>query len=487
MNEYNHHRIIERVAHHCGISTPIKNKFIEASDFSDFFIGIFGGKLSEWKDTAKQKFFFYRFYYTINIKGSNTIGLNRIASNGFIGNNSKKCIKKAGDKGMDGKYSLFGWNSLNDEKEFFSSVNDRTRSPQTDMGDTANQSDNVAFLHAMGAEGEIAGDSNETKGAEGEIAGDLGDTNNTKGKTSRSIFEDHLKKCFAEYLFLEDEEEALFMLGIAFHGIMDSFTPSHMGFQKYAEQDMGLHAQGDVIPVMGKFNKDGELLEGNFSDEEAIIFDPGQFTKEIRRNQAICILKKRFGGNGYSFVNPVEYQMFKIFFYISDVQEVGCGGFGDIDTFLKRFHRLTTINQINHIIRNGNYRYGPKSYTYSEAAIKVISDIYMYLCNERLKCTSYAFYKKEKETIIAKALNYWIGVYDGKEKIKVKNCKEEFSMKTIRDEHLKLHFGNPQNNLYNKDSDLDERFNKYKESNEYKEWVAQQNIDRLNSEFLINL
>ena len=97
----------------------------------------------------------------------------------------------------------------------------------------------------------------------------------------------------------------------------------------------------------------------------------------------------------------------------------------------------------------------------------------MYLCNERLKCTSYAFYKKEKETIITKALNCWIGVYDGKEKIKVKNCKEEFSMMTVRDEHLKLHFENPQNNLYKKDPDLDERYNKYKESNEYKEWVAQ--------------
>lgn len=482
MNEYNHHRIIERVAHQCGISTPIKNIFIEASDFTDFFIGAFGGKLSEWiklselikwKDTAKQKYFFYRFYYTINIKGSNTIRLNRITSNGFIDNNSIKCMENAGEKGFDGKYLLHGWNSLKDEKEFFSSVNDRTRSTRKDMGDTANQSDNVAFLHAMGAEGEIAGDSEDT------------DTKNTNPQTSRSIFEDHLKKCFAEYLFLEDEGEALFMLGIAFHGIMDSFTPSHMGFQKYTEQDMGLHAQGDVIPVMGKFNEDGELLEMNISEKESISFDPGQFSKEIIRNKFFFKREKHYDNN--NFVNPVEYRMLKIFLLIGDIQiqtKVDNWEEANIDELWKNELKGKLVSEINQKLQEklevekleeeeekDKYRFGPKSYAYSEAAIKVISNIYQFLSNERVKCKSYSDYKKEKieEGIIYKALDYWKRVYDGDDNVKVVFLFDtppklySYPMKWIREEHINL-------SLYT-DKELE---------SEYEKWEAQQKIDRLN-------
>lgn len=423
MNEYNHHRIIERVALDCGLDASIKKIFIEASDFTDFFIGAFNSmKIWEWKDTAKQKYFFYRFYYTININSSNTIRLNRVTSNGFIGNNSIECMENAGEKGLDGKYSLSGWNSLNDEKEFFSSVNDRKRSPHTDKGDTANQSDNVAFLHAMGAAGETAGDTREATGA--------------KIKTSRSVFEDHIKKCFAEYLFLEDEEEALFMLGIAFHGIMDSFTPSHMGFQKYTEQDMGLHAQGDVIPIMGRFN-----------EEETVCFDPGQFKKEIIRNKLFFPGVKYY--NSDAIVNPVEYKMLRIFFYISDIQVDygnGWGGVGDIDEFWKTF-KGCTLKQINDILGHGRYRYGPKSYVYSEAAIKVISGIYKLLCDEREKCKSYTSYKDKKEGIVDKALKYWSKIYDGE------------PMKGIREEHLGL-------SLYSKDPELED-------------WKAQQEIGRI--------
>ena len=251
MNEYNHHRIIERVASRIQQDSQDSSRHLdetkkqilkEASNFTDDCLN------------AKSKYFFYRNYYTIKAQ-SNTIRLNRVDSNGYgfsTTNNSKQNINNSGEKLRDGSYSLGGdWSHWTDEKEFFSAVNERRKSAHSDVFDTGNQSDNVAFLHAMGAEGETAEDT--------------GEKTEDKDKTSRSIFESHLKKCFSEYLFLEDEEKALFVLGIAFHGIMDSFTPSHMGFQKYSEQDMGLHAQGDVIPIMG-FDKDGKLIEGNSSE-----------------------------------------------------------------------------------------------------------------------------------------------------------------------------------------------------------------------------
>ena len=361
MNEYNHYRIIERVALDRGLDASIKKIFIEASDFTDFF----------WSPTisAKNKYYFYLYYYDITIKGTNAIKLNRITKNDYdLGirklkrNNSILCMEKSGEKLLDGSYSLEGWDPSHDEKEFFSSVNNRKRSPKEALveiiGDTANQSDNVAFLHAMGAMDENKDD-------------------------SRDEFVRHLKKCFSEYLFLEKEKDALFMLGIAFHGIMDSFTPSHMDFQKYSAQDMGLHAQGDVIPIMGKFDKDGKLIEGNFSEQEEVIFDPGQFTKEILPLQLLYPFIKHFDDN--DFVNPVEYKMLRVFFHISDIG-VGYGkdwaSVGDIDKFWKTF-KGCTLKQIKEILRHGKYRYGPKSYAYSEAAIRVISDIYKYLSKKR--------------------------------------------------------------------------------------------------------
>lgn len=460
MNEYNHHRIIERVAFNFGIDSSVKKQFIEASDFADFFIGFFDTNkpIQEWKETAKQKYYFYRFYYNINIKNGNTISLDRVTSNGFSVNNSIRCMENAGEKGLDGKCILNSWSGLSDEKEFFSSVNNRKRSPKSDKGDTANQSDNVAFLHAMGAKGEAPEDKDKTA--------------EDKRKSSRTVFEEHLKKCFAEYLFLEDTEQALFMLGIAFHGIMDSFTPSHMGFQKYTEQDMGLHAQGDVIPI----------LNNKFHEEE-VIFDPGQFKKEIPRNQFICITKKRFDGN--DVVNPVEYWMLRIFLTIGNIQLKTKDNFWkDADELWKEL-KGKLISEINHKIGNrGKYRFGPKSYAYSEAAITVISSIYKLLSRERTYCSDYTYYKEKKIEIIEKAMNYWIDVYDGKKNIDytVKYCEtnaqngykvitpigEEsvcLSMKDMREGHMRL-------SLYSKDNPELER--------EYKEWVAQQDIDRLN-------
>ena len=277
MNEHNHHRIIERFALNCGLDPSIKKIFIEASDFTD----------SIW---AKSEYFFYRNYYSIKTE-AHTIRLNRVSSNGYVfSNKSKHNINNSGEKLLNGAYSLGDdWSHWTDEKEFFSAVNGRSKSDHFDEIDTGNQSDNVAFLHAMGAVGETSGDEGN----------------------SRSIFKDHLKTCFAEYLFFENEKNALSMLGIAFHGIMDSFTPSHMSFQKYTEQDMGLHAQGDVIPIMGKF-KDGKLLEGNISELEPIEFDPGQYSKEGIANRLFIRSYKYYDGDG--ILNPVEFKMLRNFF-----------------------------------------------------------------------------------------------------------------------------------------------------------------------------
>lgn len=432
MNEYNHHRIIERIALGLGLDSSIKKIFIKASDFTDSI-------------SAKSDYYFYRNYYSIKTE-SNTLRLNRVSSNGYVfSNKSKQNINNSGEKLLDGTYSIGDdWSHWTDEKEFFSAVNGRNKSSHFDELDTGNQSDNVAYLHAMGAVGETAGDTGN----------------------SRSIFEDHLKICFTEYLFLEKEEEALFMLGIAFHGIMDSFTPSHMDFQKYTEQDMGLHAQGDVIPIMGKFDKDGKLLKGNFSELEPILFDPGQYTKEGTGTQFFIRSYKYFDGN--DIVNPVEYKMLRIFFYVSDIQveyDNAWDGVGDVEEFCKTFS-MCQLRQINNILRCGNYRYGPKSYAYSEAAIKVISDIYTFLRDEKeKKCKNYLNYKENKDEIVDKALKYWKRVYDGEVNVVyiVNQCKEVHSMNTIRDNHTVL-------SLYTKDPELEK----------WKELQARQSVDRLN-------
>lgn len=436
MNEYNHHRIIERVALDRGLDASIKKIFIKASDLTDSIM-------------ADPNYFFYRNYYTIEAK-NNTIQLNRVTGDTpYLG------MVFSGEKKSSGFFSLTNWNEDIDKKEFFSAVNERRKSAHFDGLDTGNQSDNVAFLHAMGAEGESMED-------------------------SRSIFENHLKKCFAEYLFLENEKDALFMLGIAFHGIMDSFTPSHMDFQKYTEQDMGLHAQGDVIPIMGKF-EDGELLEGNFSEKEKVSFNPGQYSEEkgIMKPLKRGFIRSYKYYNGDDYLNPIEEEMFRIFLYISDIQtKDNVGGWKslNVEAFLKTFSN--NKKEINSILektikvkKKGKeteepvYIYGPESYAYSEAAIRVISDIYKYLSKKREECKSFSEYKDNKQEVVDDALNTWKRVYDGKENViyMVDHRKEVHSMKTIRDRHIGL-------SLYYKDPELEK----------WKEQQAQQDIDRLN-------
>ena len=274
------------------------------------------------------------------------------------------------------------------------------------------------------------------------------------------------------------------MLGIAFHGIMDSFTPSHMDFQKYSEQDMGLHAQGDVIPILG-FDKDGKLLYGNSFEQELVYFEPGQIKKEMAFVQPVFSHIKHYDNN--EFLNPVDYRMIHIFLIISDIEESNPNPKPNEDNWkyvnkdeLWEELKGKPLSEINQKLKNKDkYRFGPQSYVYSEAAIKVISEIYQFMSKERAKCKSYAYYKEEKgkeNGIVDKALDYWKRVYDGKENIIVRvdySKKEGYSMKTIREKHIEL-------SLYSKDNELDEKYENYKESKEYKEWVAQQYVDRLN-------
>lgn len=441
MNEYNHHRIIERVALDRGLDASIKKIFIKASDFTDSIM-------------ADPDYFFYRNYYTIEAK-NNTIQLNRVKNyRPYLG------MGISGEKKSNMFFSLPNWDANIDKKEFFSAVNERCKSAHFDELDTGNQSDNVAFLHAMGAVGESM-------------------------ENSRSIFENHLKTCFAEYLFLENEKDALFMLGIAFHGIMDSFTPSHMGFQKYTEQDMGLHAQGDVIPIMGSFDDDGKpkLLEWNFFEKEKVRFTPGQYSEEkgILKPLKRGFIRSYKYYDGNAIVNPVEYRMLRIFLIIGDIEESNPNPNEDKWKYVNKdvlWKELEgkLLSEINQKLGNKDkYRFSPQSYAYSEAAIRVISDIYKYLSKKREECKNYSEYKNNKQEIVNDAMDIWKKVYDKEARMDkdgniihedgniaflFDNQKKSYAMKTLREEHIGL-------SLYYKDPELED-------------WKAQQDIDRLN-------
>lgn len=392
MNEYNHHRIIERVAATIQLNPSKKETLIKASDFSDFAISK--------TNTAKSQYYYYRSYYNIGIKGG-TITLDRVKKNGYLGNNSIQSMKNAGEKSSGGPLN---WNPDNDEKEFFSSVNGKKKSSHFDLLDVANQSDNVSFLHAMGA-----ADEDE--------------------EVSRNEFVRHIKKCFSEYLFLKDEKEALFMLGIAMHGIMDSFTPSHTGFQKYSKQSMALHAQGDVIPIKGAFDEDGKLI-GLQNVEETVSFIPGQFNKE---GAAQALDKYIKGFDGDDKINDFEYEMLCIFLIIADITSKNTGervttderGYSSKDktlSFMNEYLKGKTLEEIKLFLQN--YRYGESAYIYSETAINVLIKIYESLTfgrSHRIK--SYEDYKDKnlKNEEVDIAVSIWSKNYD----------------KLHRDEHFK--------------------------------------------------
>ena len=384
MNEYNHHRIIRKFIHDNKLPSNIYDIFIKASNFTDSI-------------NAEWKYFFYHFYYDIKID-NDFIELDRVDED-----------TNASSASM-GRSDTLLMNTWLSEKDFFSTINERPRSKQLDPFDIGNQSDNVAFLHAMGS---------VVCKADGIVIREKdGIVIREKPSRSEEVFVEHLKKCFAEYLFLENEDKALFMLGIAMHGMMDSFTPSHMNFQHYTNQDMALHAQGDVIPIKC-FEIDGITI---YNTDEPVRFIPGQFDKDKIGSKLLDKYKKGFNDNNQ--INAIEYEMLKIFLDISKLEKGGiCVNQAELLASLKN----KKLDEINMIL--SNYKYGNDAYIYGESAIQAMTSVYDFLSAERRNLPiDYKKYKEEKEKILNDAIKKWENVYEREE------------LKKLRDAHLSHDF-----------------------------------------------
>ena len=364
MNETNHKRVIDKFAKKVTISKNDVEILKAASDFSD-------------SPNAEWKYYYYHFYYDINIIGD-AILLKRVDENT---NKSSESMNQCGNHGIytdlhDDKRRYY--DSWSNEKEFFSTfINGRKKSRKSDVEDIGNQSDNVAFLHAMGAEGE--------------------DFN-----TSLKEFENHLRRCFSEYLFIEQPKKALFMLGIAFHGIMDSFTPSHMYFQKYNEQNKGLHAQGDVLPIDDN-DKEMKDEKGN----TILKFIPGQYN--TFPNSQKFYAKYRIGFDDDNILNDLEYEMLRSFLIISKVsykKDRKTLSVNEINNLCSHFkkHDLP-LKRINTVLSNG-FSYGDGAFDYSNKAVDVMEKIYTMLSGERKKITTYQDFKNSK-CYCEKAIACW--------------------------------------------------------------------------------
>ena len=385
MNTYNHHKIINHVVskinnQYPGMISDDDIKILkDASDFTDDFA------------KAELNYFLYHFYYDIEIEGTDFIKLSRNDEN-YNYNRSKFSMERCGDfVGLDiNPPYIMPFNSLTDEKEFFSFINDRPKSKKMDFFDASNQSDNVAFLHAMGAE-------------------------NEDEKISCKLFTDHIIKCLCEFLFLQNYKKALFMLGIAFHSIMDSFTPSHTGFKKYKEQDMAKHAQGDVIPFMG----------------DIVQFDPGQYTDDGCVDGKTKIAARFKGYNSNDKLNITEYDMLKIFIKSfldpndADLQQlledeykakqiVEDKAITTKFVFCGKTNSLSKIN--NELLKNKKYK--DYAFKYSENAIMTIKDLVIAMIKKRQECqNNYETYKIRKEEISKLLDDVWCEKYN-----EVQNC-----------------------------------------------------------------
>lgn len=407
MNEYNHHRIIERfAANEKSLTYHDVQVLKDASNFTDDF----GGFSNKDESIGKQKeFFFYHFYYDINCQ-NNTIMLSRNSQKDY--NMDKSMDNCENNKELHEDRSKAGY-----RKWFFSAINDREdfvkysiknrallkegMGVMETQSDSSNQSECVAFLHAMGAIGPSSVFS-ETE------------------ERTKTVFIEHQKKCFAEFLFIEDRDMALFILGIALHGIMDSFTPSHTAFQKYASQNMALHAQGDVVPIKGIFD-DVVPIKGVIDNgirfnvgtekiEEEIDFIPAQYNKDP------AILGRIKGFNDNNHINDTEFEMLKIFFLIGDITDKNTGRnyTEDWSTFVRfwKTFKGSSLDEIRRALNKG-YKYGDTAYIYSETAIKVLGLVYSFLEKERQNCLgNYEYYKTNKESIIENAILLWKNQYD---------------------------------------------------------------------------
>jgi len=391
MNEHNHHRIIEGFAAsekniNGAVGVPITNTLSEsdkkiledASDYTDDFIGA-----SKIEAVGTQnRFFLFHFYYDIKCENG-TIVLQRNNESDYCFHESmsrcdydkeKYTEEKIDNSKLRSDSTTPPYTAIPNYKLFYTSINDREQYYANDLFklENSNQSDCVAYLHAMRAKDESLSKAEEK-------------------------FQEHLKNCFSEYLFIQNHEEALFMLGIAMHGIMDSFTPSHTHFQQYSNQHWGLHAQGDVIPINDSKEK-FEFIPGQIDQENPVVKDFYHFIKEYNQSD---------------IVSSTEFQMLRVFFLISDItdKETGYsyyenGGWSKLVDFWRTFEG-NTLSQINDILSRG-YKYGNNAYKYSKAAINTLEDVYEILVTERQKClNNYDYYKNNKQSIVVAAVNKW--------------------------------------------------------------------------------
>lgn len=472
MNEHNHKRVIYEFANrilHGEESVP-ESVIASLKECQDSLTGKNVNpietleKASKFTDSiyAETDYFFYHFYYDIDVKG-NKLRLSRV-NQGL--QHSASSMDVCGDLRMDSgglrrpqtkpfKGTLRDqdgriWLSGTDEKEFFSMINDRKKSRHRDLADIGNQSDNVAFLHAMGAcyyNGDVLMVESEEK--------------------SRSLFEEHLKKCFSEYLIVKNETDALFLLGIALHGIMDSFTPSHMGFQWYMLQDMGLHAQGDVIPIEKHIYDDSaledeldyEYVPNNSSNHssfrlyrEKVKYDPGQITKASVGDYMLAKMKKGYNDddelNGIEYVDSGDKNMFKIFLEIGafpktdGYEDAVIEGLskGEIDISFSTWREVgdtmypylvkRSLMKLNKQLFGIHYT--EEAFIYSNTAIETMISVFSILNECRRKCqqnnifdfTLYNYEKSDKDGAVERAFNAWKTNYD--------------NLGNIRSEHLNL-------------------------------------------------
>lgn len=378
MNTYNHHRIINQVASRINKEYPgiISNEDIQrlkdASDFTDDFAG--ETKMST-SVLSQKEFFFYHFYYDISCKNG-IISLKRSNEGDYnYESGYLKCLDEEKKTSMD-----FYTDYYKKIKKFYIAINDfeadsdrgRIEYYNDDKLDSSNQSDCVAFLHAMGANGE-------------------------EEETSKNIYLEHIKKCLSEFLFIKDRKKALYMLGIALHSLMDSFTPSHTGFKKYTEQDMAKHAQGDVLPFMG----------------DSVFFDPGQYTDDGKASGGKTKIAAWIKGyNSNDTLNETEYEMLKIFIK-SYLDSTDC----DLGKYLRGEYQLIQViskvqdwhlefigetnskSTINSTLLRKKYK--SNAYHYSEKAINIIKELFIEMTKKRQNClNNYEAYKTEKESIL---------------------------------------------------------------------------------------
>lgn len=405
MNTHNHHKIIQKLADSIKLDPQEKKMLIKASDYTDDFVKIgissivnslikvpsnLHGALSELKKSLTQtRYFFYHFYYDIDCS-NDTIVLRR---NNYdnMENSDQSCFKQSMDNCeydeiefsiKPGDYDYMAiLSGITDSpinyKKFYNIINDRETIRKSYFEnyvkkcgfidkikakklDSSNQSDCVAFLHAMGSYGEAR-------------------------EKSMEVFKDHVVNCLAEYLFLQNPNEAMIMLGIAFHSIMDSFTPSHTGFKNYVQQDMALHAQGDVVPFIG----------------DPIYFDPGQFIRDgIASNGATMAAALVKGYNSDDYINNTEYKMLKVY----------------IDSYLVANHKTAELKRkcpsslyalnIDFFV-NPYYNYNIDAFQYTYCALNVLNKIYTNLKEEKKKSKNYENYKAAKKKLENLFISSW--------------------------------------------------------------------------------